>query len=308
MKKYVFGPVPSRRLGYSLGVDIIPHKLCTFDCIYCQIGKTTNKDNKRRSFFNQEDIVAETLEVIEETKNIDYISFSGSGEPTLNSDLGFIINKLKENTEIPVAVITNGSLLYQEEVRLDLLSADLIMPSLDAASDDIYRYINRPHSTIPLSAIIEGLKSFRRQFSGKIWLEIMLIKNINDSREELDKIKDVINYLEVDKVQLNTISRPPSEEALDFFEASELEGIRAFFGESCEIIGSFKKNSISIKRDGWIDAILDVLRRRSLSLVDIVNLTGVSSSEATDELAKLEKDGLLRSYRFGNDIFYMNKQ
>ena len=160
MAKFVFGPVPSRRLGFSLGVDIIPSKYCCFDCIYCQIGKTTNKEITRKSFFDPYKIIDEVIEKVKKTSHIDYISFSGSGEPTLNADIGIMIEEIKKITKIPISVITNGALLYQDDVRKDLMLADIVLPSLDAVSEDIFRYVNRPHSALEPDTIIRGLKRF----------------------------------------------------------------------------------------------------------------------------------------------------
>ncbi len=205
MAQFVFGPVPSRRLGFSLGVDIIPYKYCCYDCIYCQVGKTTNVEMTRKSFVDPFAVVEEIIDKVNKTERVDYISFSGSGEPTLNADLGKMIEETKKATTIPVAVITNGALLYQPDVRKDLLLADVILPSLDAISEDIFRYINRPHSLNEVDTIIRGLKLMRKEYTGKIWLEVMLIKNVNDTEEELGKLKEIVSDLNVDKLQLNTV-------------------------------------------------------------------------------------------------------
>ena len=176
MKEFVFGPVPSRRLGFSLGVDIIPRKYCSFDCIYCQVGKTTQKEVERRSFSDPGLIVKQVVERVEEGRRIDFISLSGSGEPTLCADIGEIIRELKRKTSIPLAVITNGSLLFREDVRRDIAAADVVLPSLDAAEDVVFERINRPHPALSFTRLVEGLKAFRRGYKGKIWLEIMLDK------------------------------------------------------------------------------------------------------------------------------------
>ena len=166
-------------------------KYCSFDCIYCQIGKTNYLEIERRRFFDPDEIMNEVIRRVSEVKRVDFVTFSGSGEPTLNSDLGYMIREIKKRTRVPIAVITNGSLLFQEEVRRDLLEADVVLPSLDAASDDIFHYINRPHPLIGLKMIIDGLKEFRRMYKGEIWLEIMMIKDVNDDPEELSKFKRI---------------------------------------------------------------------------------------------------------------------
>jgi len=303
--QHVFGPVPSRRLGFSLGVDIIPGKYCTFDCIYCQIGKTTNKEIERKSFFDPLVIINEIIDKTTSIQPIDIITFSGSGEPTLNSDLGMLIRELKKNTEIPVAVITNGSLLYQDEVRKDLLEADVVLPSLDAVSEDIFRYINRPHLLLEIENIIAGMKLFRKEYSKKIWLEVMLIKNINDEPEELKKMKKIVADLGADKIQLNTVTRPPSEESTGKLQDRELTKACKLFGSPCEIICSFEKTTEIPSQAQWTSIILETLRRRPLTLEDIVKTTNMSYFQAKNKLKVMEKQGLIKSYFFDDNVFYV---
>lgn len=305
MSRYVFGPVPSRRLGFSLGVDIIPGKYCCFDCIYCQIGKTTNHEIERKSFFDPYKIVSEVIEKVNTSDHIDYITFSGSGEPTLNSDLGLIIDEIKRSVDIPISVITSGALLSQEDVRKDLSGVDVVLPSLDAVSEDIFRYINRPHLMIEIQSIISGLELLRRDYRGRIWLEIMLVKDINDDKEELRKIKEVIGSIRADKVQLNTVTRPPSEEITGRLTREELEEVCEFFGDTCEIISTFEKPPVQHEEKEWSKTVLDILKRRSLSLDDIVKITGISFYKAKNRLKLMENEGHIKSYYFHDTIYYM---
>ncbi|OPY80382.1 MAG: molybdenum cofactor biosynthesis protein A [Syntrophorhabdus sp. PtaU1.Bin058] len=308
MSRYVFGPVPSRRLGFSLGVDIIPSKYCCYDCIYCQIGKTTNHGIERKSFFDPYAIVSEVIEKVSTSDHIDYITFSGSGEPTLNSDLGLMIDEIKRSVHIPVAVITNGALLSQDDVRKDLLTADVVLPSLDAVSEDIFRYINRPHLQIEIQSIISGLELLRKDYRGQVWLEIMLVKDINDDEEELGKLKEVIDLIHADKVQLNTVTRPPSEEITGRLTREELEKVCRFLGNTCEIISTFDKTPVQHEEQEWSRSVLDILKRRSLSLDDIVKITGVSFYKAKNRLMVMENEGDIKSYHFHDTIYYMIKQ
>lgn len=308
MKRFTFGPVPSRRLGFSLGVDIIPKKFCSFDCIYCQVGKTTNQDIKRQSFFDVQDVVREVIKTAENVKEIDFITFSGSGEPTLNADLGCLIKEIKRHIDIPVSVITNSSLLHDEKVREEISSADIILPSLDAASEDIFHYINRPHSIIELDTIVNSLKSLRDEYEGKIWLEIMMIKDINDDIEELEKFKKIIGFLGVDKVQLNTVTRPPMDKSAKSMTQSELNDICRFFGHNCEVVCSFQKPGIKKEsKDNNKHAILDMLGRRSLTLEDIISVTGMTLREAKGILTVMEKEGTIKSFYFGDSIYYISE-
>ncbi len=308
MKKFTFGPIPSRRLGFSLGVDIIPRKFCSFDCIYCQVGKTTNQEVQRKSFFDVDEIVDEIDSVCRSGKQIDVITFSGSGEPTLNADLGRIIEAVKNKIDFPVSVITNSSLLNDEDVRNDLKSADIVLPSLDAASEDIFHYINRPHSIIEIGSIIDGLKKFRNQYKGNIWLEIMLIKDINDDTEELENLKDVVSYIEVDKIQLNTVTRPPADKTAKQINQTELQKISRYFGDNCEIVCAFQTDR-SVKGEmEHEEAITDMLKRRALSLDDIVAVTGLPIHKAKNTLRTLENSGKIKSFHFGDTLFFMSDE
>lgn len=239
--KYIFGPVPSRRLGLSLGVDIIPIKTCTLDCIYCQVGKTTCKTIERKEYVSPEKVLAELKEVLQIGKKIDYITLSGNGEPTLNSKLGEIIKGIKKLTALPVAVITNGTLLTDKNVREELLSADLVMPSLDAATQEIFEKIDRPHPLLKIENVIEGLMEFKKIYSGKFWLEIMLVKGINDNQNELNALKKAVKKIEPDRIQLNTPVRPTCEKELQILSAKELLAIKEFFGNKCEILVQLDK-------------------------------------------------------------------
>lgn len=303
--RHVFGPVPSRRLGYSLGVDIIPPKYCTYDCVYCQIGKTTDKDVQRRSFFDP-GLVADEVARKVASSHVDVITFSGSGEPTLNSELGTMIRSVKEKiATTPVAVITNGSLLYDRNVRSDLAQADLVLPSLDAVTEEVFRRVNRPHPLLDIERLIEGLREFRAGYPKPIWLEIMLIKNINDDPDELKKMVEIVSGLGVDRIQLNTVTRPPSEESAGRLEEEELQTICGLLGPRCEVICSFEKTGEMPAQADWTQIILETLKRRPLTLDDVVRTTSLSRFQARTRLKAMEDEGLVKSYVLGDDLFYV---
>ncbi|MEA3297139.1 MAG: radical SAM protein [candidate division Zixibacteria bacterium] len=207
---YVYGPVPSRRLGRSLGVSPIPPKVCSYTCVYCQLGRTTRLQMKRESFFPKEDILAEIVSKAPKDKT-DYVTFVGDGEPTLNNDLGWLIQSTKEKLQLPVAVITNGSLLSQEKVREDLSRADVVIPTLDAGNDKTFRAVNRPHRRIDYDTMLQGLVDFQRRYSGQVWVEVMLVKDLNDSERELQSIKQAVDMIAPDRVYVLTPIRPPAE-------------------------------------------------------------------------------------------------
>ncbi len=207
---YTYGPVPSRRLGHSLGVSPIPPKTCSYSCVYCQLGRTKHLQIERKSFYAKEDILSGITKSVKASKS-DYITFAGDGEPTLCRDLGWLIHYTKIKLRLPVAVITNGSLLFLKDVRLDIKEADVVLPTLDAGSEKIFRHINRPHVDIGFNTMLGGLIDFRSEFSGQIWLEVMLVKGLNDSEEELFNIRKAIDLIKPDRVYIVTPIRPPAE-------------------------------------------------------------------------------------------------
>lgn len=238
--KYIYGPVKSRRLGYSLGISLAPYKVCNFDCIYCQLGKTGCLAGERKEYIKTEEILGELRAWLQnnaqEAKDLDYMTVSGSGEPTLNSRVGELINGIKELTSVPVAVITNASLLNLPEVRLALLRADLLVPSLDAVLPEIFTQINRPHIDIKIEPIIEGLVSLRKEFRGKIWLEVMVVRGINDDLSHIRKLKEIADKVSPDKIQINSPVRATAEKDILPAETRKLNKIKEILGDKCEII------------------------------------------------------------------------
>lgn len=308
--KYVYGPVPSRRLGFSLGIDLVPYKSCTLDCIYCQIGRTTHKTVERKSFASIENIIGEIKKSISDVQTINFITFSGSGEPTLNSDIGTIINEVKKMTSIPVAVLTNGSLLFREDVQKDLLKADIVLPSLDAASQRIFRSINRPHGSLKIEVIIAGLKRFREIYNGQIWLEIMLLRGLNNNEGELHKLKKALSVIKPDKIHLNTSSRPPSEIFAIPLNVFELNIIKNFFNNNCEVIADFHKKRSGKPKD--VDNfIIEMTKRRPITSLDIANILGISEVNSEKILARLEAAQKIKKTYHENKKYYsivMEKQ
>jgi len=209
-QKFAYGPVPSRRLGRSLGVSPIPAKTCSYTCVYCQLGRTTNLTNARQTFYKKEDILDEIL-TRGKDPCFDYVTFVGDGEPTLCKYLGWLIKGTKEQLGVRTAVITNGSLFYREDVRSDLKHVDVVMPTLDAGNEKTFRAVNRPHCSISFDAMLRGLIDFRHEYSGQIWLEVMLVKDVNDSKKELQNIGKAVAMVAPDRVYVVTPIRPPAE-------------------------------------------------------------------------------------------------
>lgn len=311
MKKYIYGPVPSRRLGFSLGVDLVSYKTCSFDCIYCQLGRTTNKTIKRKEYIRKDEILSQVEATIFTNKRIDYITLSGSGEPTLNSTIREIIEGIKKMTKIPVAVLTNGSLLYNEKVRRDLLSADLVLPSLDAADSETFQAINCPHRFLDFSKIIQGLKDFRKEFKGSIWLEIMLIKDVNDNPKEIELFKSIISGIDFDEIQLNTVIRPPSEKSAFPIGINKLKEIKDIIGKNCEIIPDFRelqKEAQDIYSEDIKGQILEIIKRRPVTLSDISTSLGIHRNEVIKYISILEMKDEIEIHRHEDLQYYEYKR
>ena len=305
--EHIFGPVLSRRLGFSLGVDLVPFKTCSLDCIYCQAGKTTHKTIERKSYVSLESVMPELKDALKQSQKIDYITLSGSGEPTLNLDLGRIITAIKKITDIPVAVLTNGTLLHLESVRDELMAADLVVPSLDAVSQEIFCEINKPHPHINVSQMISGLKSLREAFSGEIWLEIMLVKGLNDFPEEVKKLKDVITSIAFDKVQLNTTVRPAADKVIEPVTNEELASIKELLGERCEVIAGFRENQHTIDTN-IPEKIISIISRRPLNLSEISDSLGIPKERTTKHVYLLEQQGKIESLAYGSESYYQLKR
>lgn len=291
---HIYGPVPSRRLGFSLGIDIIPFKTCTLDCIYCQLGPTARKTLQRKEYYSPSEILAQIKEKLASGQRIDTITFSGSGEPTLNKILGRLIKEIKKITPIPVAVLTNSTLFTDKTVRNALMAADLVIPSLDAATQEVFLQTNRPCSPLNIKDIIEGLKVFRREFKGSIWLEVMLVKGVNDSPLHVQKLREAASRIKPDKIQLNTVVRPPAEKSAQPLSLKEMEKIRKAFGKNCEIIAEFDKKPLKSSPKDLEGAILSMIQRRPVTLSDISKSLGRQKSEIIKFIDILQKEGKIR--------------
>jgi len=237
--KYLYGPVKSRRLGNSLGISLTPYKTCNFDCIYCQLGKTNNLTIERKEYVKASEIIDELKVWLENKKEItqglEYITLSGSGEPTLNIKIRELISEIRRLTPLKVAVLTNASLFSDKEARRQVMSADLIVPSLDAVTQALFARVNRPHPSINVEDIINGLIALRREFRGKIWLEVMLVAGINDDIRHIRKLKEVIEKINPDKVQLNSPVRTTAEDGVLAVAKGKLKKIKEILGEKVEV-------------------------------------------------------------------------
>ncbi len=303
-RKFLYGPVPSRRLGFSLGVDILPFKTCTLDCVYCQLGASSRTTVRRGSFRDTKEVLSQIREAIASGVRIDYITFSGSGEPTLNRDLGKIITGIKSMTDIPVAVLTNGTLLHRKEVRETLMNADLVVPSLDAVTPSLFARVNRPDKRLSLDRMLRGMARFRQEYKGKIWLEIMLIRGVNDSPAHVRKLRAAIEAFRPDKVQLNTVVRPPAEKGVRPLDEAGMEAARKALGEGCEITVEFPRKTDAPLKGDLDQAVLAIVRRRPVTAGDIGAALGRSPYEVRTALARLVKAGKVGEKAHGGKIFF----
>ena len=316
--KYLYGPVPSRRLGLSCGIDIVPLKVCTLNCVYCQLGRTAQTTIERKDYIPIEPVLAELKEALSEGMQTDYLTIAGSGEPTLNLRLGELIDGIKSFTDIPIAILTNGTLLYREDVRADCAKADVVMPSLDAADEQTYQKINRPNRVLSIEKLIFGLCTFRKEFSGRIWLEVFFVEGINTSTEQIAGIKEAIELINPDKVQLNTAVRPTADPNIKRLTAEKLQEIAGRLGQKCEVVADFSPAQSSIlneKISGEMlkhhsainrqaEALLSMLKRRPCSLNDICTSMGINHNEAMKHISVLQYQGLIQAENKEGTIFF----
>ncbi|MEA3361880.1 MAG: radical SAM protein [Thermodesulfobacteriota bacterium] len=307
MYQYLFGPVPSRRLGMSLGIDLVPRKVCSLDCVYCEVGKTTKLTLERKEYILFDKVVSELSHYFKNNPDPDYITFSGSGEPTLNSRIGDVLKFIKQNKpEIPVAVLTNGTLLFDPEVRAELRGADVVLPSLDAATHPIFDKINRPVPGFGIEQYIQGLIDFRKEFSGKIWLEIFILPGFNLEEMELKKMEQAIIKINPDSIQLNTLDRPGTVADLHSASRKELEEIVDLWNfENIEIISaaSQRKNIQSYRCDAEA-AIFETISRRPCTIEDLIEILGIHINEINKYLDVLEEEQKIETVRQERGVFY----
>jgi wyosine [tRNA(Phe)-imidazoG37] synthetase (radical SAM superfamily) len=291
--KYTYGPVASRRLGRSLGVDLVPPKTCNLNCRYCQLGPTERTTMERADYVPVADVVAEVRARLEEGPRPDYITLGGSGEPTLHRSFGDVAARIREFSDVPIALLTNGSLFYLPEVRAACTAVDLILPTLDAGDEETFRRINRPHPGLTLEAIVEGQAALRQEFKGQVWLEVFIVESVNTSDEQVRAIGRRVERIKPQRVQLNTAVRPPAEKDVSAASPQTLERIRMMLGPGTEIIapvGGFRAVPGAQARK---EDVLAILRRRPCTLEDIAAGLGTGREEAEKCVRALMDEGLV---------------
>lgn len=303
--KYIFGPVPSRRLGLSLGVDLVPHKTCTLDCVYCECGKTTHLTVKRKEFTPTKQIISELALFLKDSPPLDSITFSGSGEPTLHEGIGEIIDYIKNHhPQYNVALLTNSTLFHQAQTRNDVMGTDIIIASFDAAQINSFNEINRPHPDIALENIIEGLSILKKEFKGQLWLEIFIVPGINDIKPELDRLKSIIDTIGHDGIQINSLDRPGTESWVEPLEKAKIKEIAGFFNKAESVLYREPNTSAAETSGSLIMRILSTVRRRPCTVGDLSDMLGIEPLKVKDEIGRLIKDRKLEEKVMQRGVFY----
>ena len=304
--KDLFGPVLSRRLGMSLGVDLMPHKTCSMDCVYCECGPTTKLTTVLKEYVPTRKVIEELSDFLGKKPKLDYVTFSGSGEPTLHSGIGRIIEFVKKNfAEYKIALLTNGSMFSNADVRRNVIHADLILPSLDAVSEGNFKKINKPFGLMDNKKIIAGLVSLRKAFKGKILLEIFIVPGINDSQTELRLLKNAVKKIRPDMVQINTLDRPGTEDWVVPAGMDKLKAVAKYFGKNTEIVAKAGNNK---SRKGYFikteNEILDTIKRRPCTFGDLLNITGLTKSGLKKYTENLLSEGKIAPERQPRGVFF----
>lgn len=302
----IFGPVPSRRLGRSLGIDVIPPKTCSFDCIYCESGATTHLTIERRLFHPPERILAELDDFFaRHTGGADALTFSSAGEPTLYLGLGELIARVKERyPKLPLVVLTNGSLFWDPGVRRDLLLADRVVPSLDAVTVESFRKINRPHPKLDLEQIIEGIRAFRREYTGRMHVEVVLVSGVNDRPEELTLARRIIDTLGADQIELNTVVRPPAVRGCRGLGPEAMALAATFFPpEKTLVIGHYSGPSESAGQGDLAERIVSMVKRRPCTETEMASSLGANPKDVSAAVQRLASEGRVSRVRFDDRDF-----
>ncbi len=301
--RYIYGPVPSRRLGLSLGVSPIPDNHCSHSCIYCQLGRTRQLSDVREEFYPLEEIEAELDRFFASPKSFDVVTIVGEGEPTLYLKLGELIQAIQKRTDKPVAVITNGSLLYRKDVREEVASADLVLPSIDAMTEEQYRRINRPCRHFSLENHLGGIREFSRTYQGQLWLETMVLKGINDRDEDFLALRDYLANVRYDRLYINTPVRPPAE---SFVEEPDPERIRS----AVEILGGIAINELCTEGFGSdiaddYEAIKSIIKRHPMNQYEVRSfLEGRRVEKPERILDRLNSDQKVLKIEYKNYVTY----
>jgi len=310
MTQYVYGPVLSRRIGRSLGVDLVPLKTCTLNCVYCQLGPTPATTLRRAEYVPADQVVEQVRARLAEGAAVDYVTLGGSGEPTLHDSFGQIAERVREFAPAPIALLTNGTLFHLPEVRAACGAIDLVIPDLDAGDEETFRRVNRPHPDLSVEKIVGGLAALRDEFAGQIWLEVFLVPGLNTTDEHVRKLRAQIERIRPDRIDLNTAVRPPAEDYVRRVPAERLEQIRDMLGPRARVIaeappaGAGAAGESHARSAAGTQQVLEMLRRRPCTLEDLASGLSLHRNEVLKHIAQLLKDGKLVETRDGARLFY----
>ena len=304
MAGHVYGPVPSRRLGRSLGVDLVPHKTCSLNCVYCQLGPTPETTLRRAEYVPVEEVLQEVKERLAEGRPVDYVTLGGSGEPTLHSSFGRVAEGIRELTRLPLALLTNGALFWLPEVRRACRAIDVVIPSLDAGDEETFQRVNRPHKDLTLEKIVGGMAALRDEFPGQLWLEVFVVLGVNSSDSDVAALKRHVDLIRPDKVQLNTAVRPPAEGFVQPVPAKRMEEICALLGPKAEVIADVEALALAPLAEATCRDALEMLRRRPCTLDDVATGLAIHRNEATKYLRQLAEAGDVIQKRRDGRVFY----
>jgi wyosine [tRNA(Phe)-imidazoG37] synthetase (radical SAM superfamily) len=302
--RYVYGPVLSRRLGRSLGIDPVPRKTCNLNCVYCQLGPTPGGSWTDAVYPPLSVVLMEIGEALASAPTLDFVTISGSGEPMLYGEIGELIGAIKEVTDVPVAVVTNGTLLTSQAVRESLYRADVVLPSLDAADDRTFNRIVRPPGGLSVGQVIAGLAAFRRHFTGQIWLEIMLVSGVNDTPEQLDRLKRAMSRARPDRIHLNTVVRPPAVESALPVSPERMAEIATYFGPACEVIAECPGTAPRPPGEVLGARLAEIVTRHPATLSELTETLAASPSLVAKRIAELMEEGVIESRIHCGRLYY----
>jgi len=302
-RKYLFGPVPSRRFGRSLGVDLTPYKTCSLDCVFCQLGRTTHKTVTRREYVKTEEVLSELTEWLKTDGDADYITLSGSGEPTLHERFGEVLALIREKSHIPSLLLTNGTLLHLPEVREAAALASVVKVSLSAWDQASLDIVNRPHAEMRFEDIVRGEKAFREQFTGRLYMEVFLIGGMNDAPDDVSRIASLAEEIKPDRVQLNTAVRPAAEDFALVVSEERMAELTYLFHPPAEIIAEFsKQKDLRLRADK--ESVLAMLRRRPCTATQIAEGFGMHLNEVSKYIGNLLNTDQIRAERRDGTVYY----
>lgn len=302
--QYVYGPVLSRRLGRSLGIDPIPLKTCNLNCVYCQLGPTPGGGWTETVYPPLSAILMEVGEALASAQDLDFVTISGSGEPMLYGDIAELISAIKDMTQAPVAVVTNGTLLTSQTAREALYQADVVLPSLDAADNRTFNRIVRPPGGLSVEQVITGLATFRRHFAGQVWLEIMLVRGLNDQPERLERLKDAMDLILPDRIHLNTVVRPPAVESALPVSPERMAAIAAYFGPCCEVIAEHPSTAPRPPVGAPAERLAEIVTRHPATLSELTATLAASPSLVATRIAELMAKGVIETQLHRGRFYY----